>query len=78
MSATLDAELFEKYFNAKVIYVKGRQFPVRSFFTLLPEPNYIDATLITILQVSFAYSYVHSYIMFSSCYLLPLYGHTEY
>lgn len=51
MSATLNAELFENYFNAKVVYVKGRQFPVRTFFTLVPEPNYLDATLITILQI---------------------------
>jgi HrpA-like RNA helicase len=52
MSATLNAELFESYFNAKVVYVKGRQFPVRTFYTLVPEPNYLDATLITILQVA--------------------------
>uniref|UniRef100_A0A6B2L7V8 RNA helicase n=1 Tax=Arcella intermedia TaxID=1963864 RepID=A0A6B2L7V8_9EUKA len=51
MSATLDAELFEKYFNAKVLYVKGRQFPVKIYYTPSPERNYVDAALITTLQI---------------------------
>jgi HrpA-like RNA helicase len=51
MSATLDAGLFEKYFSAKVLYVRGRQFPVKVFYTPVPEPNYLDAMLIAILQV---------------------------
>eukprot|EP01125_Pyxidicula_operculata_P005016 TRINITY_DN1847_c1_g1_i1.p1 TRINITY_DN1847_c1_g1~~TRINITY_DN1847_c1_g1_i1.p1 ORF type:complete len:852 (-),score=290.12 TRINITY_DN1847_c1_g1_i1:6-2561(-) len=51
MSATLEAELFEKYFSAKVLYVMGRQYPVQIFYTKVPEPNYIDAMLITILQI---------------------------
>eukprot|EP01127_Copromyxa_protea_P019135 TRINITY_DN6136_c0_g1_i1.p1 TRINITY_DN6136_c0_g1~~TRINITY_DN6136_c0_g1_i1.p1 ORF type:complete len:700 (-),score=125.38 TRINITY_DN6136_c0_g1_i1:54-2153(-) len=51
MSATLDAGLFEKYFSAKVLYVRGRQFPVNVLYTPVPEPNYLDAMLITILQI---------------------------
>jgi HrpA-like RNA helicase len=51
MSATLDAELFEQYFKAKVIYVKGRQYPVKIYYTLTPEKNYVDAALITTLQI---------------------------
>lgn len=52
MSATLDAGLFEKYFSAKVLYVRGRQFPVKVLYTPVPEPNYLDAMLIAILQVN--------------------------
>eukprot|EP01129_Flabellula_baltica_P016049 TRINITY_DN8387_c0_g1_i1.p1 TRINITY_DN8387_c0_g1~~TRINITY_DN8387_c0_g1_i1.p1 ORF type:complete len:668 (-),score=121.64 TRINITY_DN8387_c0_g1_i1:32-2035(-) len=51
MSATLDAEIFEDYFQAKVLYVQGRQFPVSIYYTLAPEPNYIDAIFITIMQI---------------------------
>ncbi|XP_049848503.1 putative pre-mRNA-splicing factor ATP-dependent RNA helicase PRP1 [Schistocerca gregaria] len=51
MSATLEAQLFEKYFEAKVLYVKGRQYPVQVFYLEKPESNWIEALIITVLQI---------------------------
>jgi HrpA-like RNA helicase len=52
MSATLAADSFSRYFDAaKVLYVEGRQFPVRVMYTPEPEPDYLDATLIAITQI---------------------------
>lgn len=52
MSATLDAEKFSAYFaNAEVLYVAGRQFPVKQFHTPAPEDDYLDAALVTVLQI---------------------------
>ncbi|KAL9420589.1 hypothetical protein AB3S75_038205 [Citrus x aurantiifolia] len=52
MSASLDARGFSEYFGcAKAVHVQGRQFPVEILYTLYPEPDYLDATLITIFQV---------------------------
>lgn len=51
MSATIEADLFEKYFNAKTLYVEGRQYPVQIFYTAKPETNYMDATVLTALQI---------------------------
>lgn len=52
MSATLDAERFSQYFNnAKAVYVQGRQYRVDVLYTYQPEPDYLDAVLITVLQV---------------------------
>lgn len=52
MSATLDAEAFSRYFmNAKVLYVEGRQHPVRVFHAKEPQQDYIDTALLTVLQL---------------------------
>uniref|UniRef100_A0A5B7BJA9 RNA helicase n=1 Tax=Davidia involucrata TaxID=16924 RepID=A0A5B7BJA9_DAVIN len=52
MSASLDARVFSEYFDgARAVHVQGRQFPVDILFTHHPEPDYIDATLITIFQI---------------------------
>ena len=52
MSATLEAEKFATYFDgAELIYVEGRQFPVHLWYTPSPEADFIDAILVTILQV---------------------------
>ncbi|KAJ7530187.1 hypothetical protein O6H91_15G083900 [Diphasiastrum complanatum] len=52
MSATLDAQGFSDYFGgAKVVYIQGRQFPVEIYYTYMPEADYLDAALITTLQV---------------------------
>lgn len=51
-SATLEAEKFSAFFNqAPVIKVPGRRYPVDVFYTSNPEANYIDATVITVLQI---------------------------
>ncbi|KAJ3695365.1 hypothetical protein LUZ60_000742 [Juncus effusus] len=52
MSASLDAKCFSEYFNgAKAVHVQGRQYPVEILYTFQPEPDYLDATLITIFQI---------------------------
>lgn len=51
-SATLEAEKFSSYFeNAPVITVPGRRYPVDIFYTKAPEADYIEAAVITILQI---------------------------
>lgn len=53
MSASLDARIFSEYFGgARAVHVQGRQFPVDILYTLYPEPDYLEAALITIFQVN--------------------------
>ncbi|PKC08384.1 P-loop containing nucleoside triphosphate hydrolase protein [Rhizophagus irregularis] len=52
MSATLDAEKFQKYFNdAPVLTVPGRTFPVEIFYTPEPERDYLEAAIRTVMQI---------------------------
>ncbi|KAJ1922757.1 ATP-dependent RNA helicase [Tieghemiomyces parasiticus] len=52
MSATLDAERFAAYFDhAKILYVAGRQFPVRVYNSLEPQTDYLDAAFVASLQI---------------------------
>lgn len=52
MSATLDAQKFQKYFmNAPLLAVPGRTHPVEIFYTPEPERDYIEAALRTVLQI---------------------------
>ncbi|CAM8953517.1 unnamed protein product [Rhodiola kirilowii] len=52
MSASLDARVFSEYFGgAKAVHIQGRQYPVDIFYTLQPETDYLDAALITIIQI---------------------------
>mmetsp|Transcript_73999 Transcript_73999/g.143076 ORF Transcript_73999/g.143076 Transcript_73999/m.143076 type:complete len:902 (-) Transcript_73999:57-2762(-) len=51
-SATLDAEKFSEYFdNAPIFNVPGRRHPVSIHYTKAPEANYLDACVITVLQI---------------------------
>lgn len=51
-SATLDAEKFSTFFdNAPIFNVPGRRYPVSIHYTKAPEANYLDAMVITILQI---------------------------
>ncbi len=51
-SATLEAEKFSKYFNgAPIIKIPGRRFPVDIYYTSNPEANYIEATVVIVLQI---------------------------
>ncbi|XP_043706544.1 pre-mRNA-splicing factor ATP-dependent RNA helicase DEAH1-like [Telopea speciosissima] len=51
-SATLDAEKFRDYFDsAHIIKIPGRQFPVDILYTKAPEADYLDAAVVTILQI---------------------------
>lgn len=52
MSATLDALKFQKYFNnAPLLKVPGRTFPVETFYTPEPEPDYLEAAIRTVLMI---------------------------
>lgn len=51
-SATLDAEKFAKYFYGCPIFtIPGRTFPVEILYTKEPENDYLDASLITVMQI---------------------------
>lgn len=52
MSATLDAARFSEYFDqAEIVHVQGRQHPVQILYTAEPEADWLDAALITVLQI---------------------------
>jgi pre-mRNA-splicing factor ATP-dependent RNA helicase DHX16 len=51
-SATLDAEKFSKFFDdASIFMIPGRMFPVDIYYTKAPEADYVDAAIVTVLQI---------------------------
>ena len=51
-SATLDAVKFSQYFfEAPIFTIPGRTFPVEILYTREPETDYLDASLITVMQI---------------------------
>ena len=51
-SATLEAERFSKYFDdAKIFKIPGRKYPVDIYYTKAPEADYVEAAVITALQI---------------------------
>lgn len=51
-SATLDAAKFATYFwGCPIFTIPGRTYPVETLYTKEPEPDYLEASLITILQI---------------------------
>ncbi|OQR87563.1 ATP-dependent RNA helicase DHX8 [Achlya hypogyna] len=51
-SATLDAEKFSHYFyDCPIFTIPGRTFPVEILYTKEPEADYLDAALITVMQI---------------------------
>ncbi|CAI9100914.1 OLC1v1038104C1 [Oldenlandia corymbosa var. corymbosa] len=52
MSATLEAEKFQAYFDgAPLMKVPGRLHPVEIFYTQEPEKDYLEAAIRTVLQI---------------------------
>ncbi|KAF9650365.1 P-loop containing nucleoside triphosphate hydrolase protein [Thelephora ganbajun] len=57
MSATLDAQKFQRYFSinkdspAPLFKVPGRTHPVEIFYTQEPEPDYVEAAIRTVLMI---------------------------
>lgn len=52
MSATLDAEKFQKYFNqSPLISIPGRTFPVEIFYSQQPEKDYLESAIRTAVQI---------------------------
>ena len=51
-SATLNAEKFSTYFfQCPIFTIPGRTFPVEILYTKEPESDYLDAALITVMQI---------------------------
>lgn len=51
-SATLDARKFSEFFDdAPIFRIPGRRFPVDIYYTTAPEADYVDACVVTILQI---------------------------
>jgi pre-mRNA-splicing factor ATP-dependent RNA helicase DHX16 len=51
-SATMDAEKFSKYFDdAPIFNIKGRKFPVTTYYTAAPEADYLAAAITTIMTI---------------------------
>ena len=52
MSATLDVDLFRSFFSdVAIVKVPGRQYPVQAFYLRSPEPDFINAALLSCLQI---------------------------
>uniref|UniRef100_A0A1B6DZY5 RNA helicase n=1 Tax=Clastoptera arizonana TaxID=38151 RepID=A0A1B6DZY5_9HEMI len=52
MSATMDVDHFSKYFNnSKVLYLEGRQYPVKMYEALKHQEDYAFSCLVTIFQI---------------------------
>ena len=52
MSATLQIDLFTNYFKSpQLVQIPGRQFAVEVLYTEQPEPDYVDAAMLTCLQL---------------------------
>ncbi len=51
-SATLDAEKFSEYFDfAPIFRIPGRRYPVDILYTKQPEADFLDAAVVTVLQI---------------------------
>jgi ATP-dependent RNA helicase DHX8/PRP22 len=51
-SATLDADKFSEYFNKCPIFsIPGRAYPVEILYSKEPETDYLDAALITVMEI---------------------------
>lgn len=51
-SATLDAEKFSSYFfNSPIFTIPGRTFPVEILYVKEPESDYLEAAIITVMQI---------------------------
>ncbi|KAF2708869.1 pre-mRNA-splicing factor ATP-dependent RNA helicase prp16 [Pleomassaria siparia CBS 279.74] len=51
-SATLDADKFSEYFDQCPIFkIPGRTFPVETLFSREPEADYLEAALLTVMQI---------------------------
>ncbi|XP_039033597.1 pre-mRNA-splicing factor ATP-dependent RNA helicase DEAH1-like isoform X2 [Hibiscus syriacus] len=51
-SATLDAEKFSDFFDSAPIFrIPGRMYPVEIHYTKAPQADYVDAAIVTALQI---------------------------
>ena len=51
-SATMDIEKFSEFFDdAPIFRIPGRRFPVEIYYTKSPEADYIEACVVSVLQI---------------------------
>lgn len=51
-SATLDADKFSEFFDdAPIFRIPGRRYPVDIYYTKAPEADYLDAAVVSVLQI---------------------------
>lgn len=52
MSATLDIDLFTSFFeDVTTVVIPGRQYPVQALYLRTPEEDFLDAAMLTCLQI---------------------------
>lgn len=52
MSATMDVDVFSKYFNlAPVLYLEGRQYPIDIYHSAQPQNDYLYASIVAVFQI---------------------------
>lgn len=51
ISATMDIDHFERYFDVKGMYVEGRTYPVKVMHAKETNPDYLHATLVTLFNI---------------------------
>ncbi|XP_015609898.1 ATP-dependent RNA helicase DHX33 [Cephus cinctus] len=51
MSATMDVDKFTKYFQAPVLYLEGRQHPVKIYHATKTQEDYAFSALVTVFQI---------------------------
>lgn len=56
MSATMDTKKFQDYFEAPILDIPGRLFPVEILFTPKPEKDYLEACINCAIQVDFLFN----------------------
>eukprot|EP01130_Rhizamoeba_saxonica_P009796 TRINITY_DN3996_c0_g2_i1.p1 TRINITY_DN3996_c0_g2~~TRINITY_DN3996_c0_g2_i1.p1 ORF type:complete len:490 (-),score=108.47 TRINITY_DN3996_c0_g2_i1:30-1499(-) len=48
----MDAKKFSRYFNdAPIFNIPGRRYPVSIYYTAAPEADYVDAVIVSVLQI---------------------------
>lgn len=51
-SATLDSDKFSQFFDdAPIFRIPGRRYPVEIYYTKAPEADYLDAAVVSVLQI---------------------------
>lgn len=51
MSATINVEKFETFFNAKTFYIDGRQYPIDIYYTKNDPIDYFNASFTSVIQL---------------------------
>lgn len=52
MSATLNAQVFGGFFNAPILYIEGRMFPVKKYYLNEANDDIVDTLVRTVVQIN--------------------------